>query len=437
MNLIKVLNQFKNELAQKDINEIETLRDLAWREENLQEKFQLKEKSKLLLDLKEFGIDDFDARPLQNHIIISMKEYKENGFHGFSFFRFHDLLDFPRAQAFASSENNQTLLCFDLYFEDFTHKGLKTILTTLLKDESTANGELFYEVTNNDGFVFLATIEKPLDENTMTAHGGVLIHLKYSIKWGIGHEDYNDVLIETIFELLMCKKPLRHVNLGGLICRDQGALLLAEALCVNDTLEYLNLENNRITSVGGEALGKALLSNFSLKHLVLTGNYIGMILTGNSLDFAPETIKFTIGEALCVNTTLKHLGLKNNYLKKYQELEVIALSLCKNNTLRSLQISTPIFFPWSSQHSSQNMWDDKTGKMLETALEENYSLVELDGLDFLSEQTRQNIENILKRNLIWEKKRKEGFEKTLCFYPILKEDRDMFSTFFHYIIKNL
>ena len=34
-------------------------------------------------------------------------------------------------------------------------------------------------------------------------------------------------------------------------------------------------------------------------------------------------------------------------------------------------------------------------------------------------------------------KRKESFEKSLCFYPILKEYSTLFSTLFHYIHKNL
>ncbi|KAF0433187.1 Protein NLRC3 [Gigaspora margarita] len=55
----------------------------------------------------------------------------------------------------------------------------------------------------------------------------------------------------------------------------EGGRALADALCKNNTLKFLNLQYNNLGSEGGKALAKALCSNTTLASLDISYNNIG------------------------------------------------------------------------------------------------------------------------------------------------------------------
>ena len=86
------------------------------------------------------------------------------------------------------------------------------------------------------------------------------------------------------------------VILRGKNIRDEDLQNIGEALKANNTLTYLDLENNNITDV--QSIGELLKTNNTLKYLNLDNNNI--------------TDVQSIGEGLKTNNTLKQLRLGNN-----------------------------------------------------------------------------------------------------------------------------
>jgi hypothetical protein len=69
---------------------------------------------------------------------------------------------------------------------------------------------------------------------------------------------------------------IQHLNLSFNSLGDRGAVAIAKAIPnVYSTFNYLNLSYNKITTIGGQALGENLLKNDSLTSLIISGNNIG------------------------------------------------------------------------------------------------------------------------------------------------------------------
>ena len=76
---------------------------------------------------------------------------------------------------------------------------------------------------------------------------------------------------KRIGEALQKNTHLKRLVLKNLGIDDSQVLAIAEALKVNKTLEFPDLEKNKIGSAGGEAIAHALKQNTTLTELVLLG----------------------------------------------------------------------------------------------------------------------------------------------------------------------
>ena len=86
---------------------------------------------------------------------------------------------------------------------------------------------------------------------------------------------------------------LRSLRLSYNCIGDEGAIALAEALCVNTSLLTLTLNNNAIGVSGLVALGNALYKNNSLRRLAIFGNEFDSDVSGRLFfEFIQERLRF-------------------------------------------------------------------------------------------------------------------------------------------------
>ena len=114
------------------------------------------------------------------------------------------------------------------------------------------------------------------------------------------------------------------VTLDGKNIHDEDLQNIGEALKGNNTLMWLNLDNNNITDV--QSIGELLKTNNTLKELVLSNNNI--------------TDVQSIGDGLKTNNALGYLGLEKNNITDDSGIQSIIDGLKTNNTLRFLTLYT-------------------------------------------------------------------------------------------------
>ena len=129
---------------------------------------------------------------------------------------------------------------------------------------------------------------------------------------------------------------------------------ILRALTVNPVITLLDLHSNLIDETGATKVAAFLLSNTSLKHLVLDENH----------SIGSEGAK-EIATALCQNSTLETLSLKSCSIGK-TGAERFATTLSQNTTLRSFRLCGNV-----------DMGDDSV-ELLSRGLKENTSLQTLD-----------------------------------------------------------
>ena len=112
------------------------------------------------------------------------------------------------------------------------------------------------------------------------------------------------------------------VDLDGKNIRDEDLQNIGEALKANNTLTYLNLDNNNIIDV--QSIGELLKANNTLETLYLQNNNI--------------TDVQSIGEGLKTNKTLETLSLLNNNITDDSGIQSIIDGLKTNNTLKELRL---------------------------------------------------------------------------------------------------
>jgi hypothetical protein len=118
---------------------------------------------------------------------------------------------------------------------------------------------------------------------------------------------YNDTWISTL-------------NLGYCGLDDYCAVELAEVICRNKTIMYIELTNNYITTAGAIEIAKALSKNTTLNTLSLSYNLIYSF---------KEVSKY-----LALNTTLTRIeingNIKNNYINYYYG---VIFNIAKRNNI--------------------------------------------------------------------------------------------------------
>lgn len=117
----------------------------------------------------------------------------------------------------------------------------------------------------------------------------------------LSHNLIGDKGARGIGKLLQCSK-LTKLNVGDNSIRAVGGQAIAHALTKNTTLTILNLELNRLGDEGGQAMFRALLKNDTLRELYIATN-----------DFREPTASI-LAQVIVQNTALKQLDLSNNKL---------------------------------------------------------------------------------------------------------------------------
>ena len=157
----------------------------------------------------------------------------------------------------------------------------------------------------------------------------------------------NQIIANTFLDNSTLKKlEISFKNLGDI-------KVFANALCINSTLDTLNICHNKLRVEEIKALVDGLCNNRTLRKLDLSSNYIrddGSQAIANILckNTTLEKLKLSdndigdcgvkiIADALCVNTTLKMIDLSSNLLS-YHSAKVIDDVLYINTTLTLLQI---------------------------------------------------------------------------------------------------
>lgn len=140
---------------------------------------------------------------------------------------------------------------------------------------------------------------------------------------------------------------------------------------------FIDCKHNKLESEGGTAFAHTLHTNNSLKSLDLSRNQINL-----------EGIE-ELSDALATNSALNSLNIRLNTLKNIGERE-IADALCKNVTLTSLDIlSTQLYsggkialinalYTLTSLYMRSNSINSEEGEALAMALCENNTLTTLD-----------------------------------------------------------
>ena len=161
---------------------------------------------------------------------------------------------------------------------------------------------------------------------------------------------YEDERLENLIERCeyQSKVDLEKQNLN-----DEDIKIVVKEAIINKQCEKLNLNCNKVTSIGASFTAEALNNNITLKELYLTDNHLGdtgvqsltkvlslnnsnlSLLSLQMVDITDEGAKY-IAEMLTTNTTLDRLLLGWNNISDCG-VELLADALTRHNkTLQSL-----------------------------------------------------------------------------------------------------
>jgi len=137
---------------------------------------------------------------------------------------------------------------------------------------------------------------------------------------------FNENDMEIVVQQLMIEKQCRELFLRESGITSRGAIIIAEALPHNNTLERLFMSYNSIGDTGTKALAESLSRNATLKHLCLGYNGI----TDDGVDY--------LADALESNKTLTHLWLPSNKISDRGLKRLAEVLTTKNKTLQVLSL---------------------------------------------------------------------------------------------------
>lgn len=112
-----------------------------------------------------------------------------------------------------------------------------------------------------------------LSKIKMAAHALAVSDLEDDeLEWD--SEEYTDVEAIIIAELLKGNSTVQRLDLARNNIGDAGACALAQMLCTNSSIEYLNLESNEFGERAGHAFVQAVGQNSALTYLNLKENAV-------------------------------------------------------------------------------------------------------------------------------------------------------------------
>uniref|UniRef100_A0AAR2IHC0 NACHT domain-containing protein n=1 Tax=Pygocentrus nattereri TaxID=42514 RepID=A0AAR2IHC0_PYGNA len=173
---------------------------------------------------------------------------------------------------------NHTLCTLRLQSNSVSDKGMKALTQALRSNKGLTSLNLR---ENSIGVEGAKAIARALQENNTLAELDLTANLLHDegVTAIAGAVKANRALrslqwnrtFETLLETFLCLCSLQGVSAGK-----AGAVALAEALMVNQTLHTLDLRGNSIGMAGAKALSSALKTNRSLRSLNLQENSLGM-----------------------------------------------------------------------------------------------------------------------------------------------------------------
>ena len=156
------------------------------------------------------------------------------------------------------------------------------------------------------------------------ALGKLLSSSKSMTELNIGGRSLVDPGMEYISNGLK-QNTLHDLNISGCGLDSNGAHLIADALCYNDTLRKLDMKDNPIGDDGATTLAKMVIRNRILNTLIMKDCAI------------TEVGAIEVAEALCLNSTLIKISLSINAIRD-QGACALAQMLTRNQSLRELDI---------------------------------------------------------------------------------------------------
>ena len=235
------------------------------------------------------------------------------------------------AELLAGSKYLSSLKVLDLSYNNVTHQGMKSIITTIKNSTNLRHFSVFHNPMGGDGiqlfslskFKCLMQLNIGLvnDKFTEVDTSGVgecfkLIDSLQSLE--IGYNNIKDNGIRRILNIL----PSRLVRLivTGCFFTSDGAVSIAEMLKINHTLRYLQIAANPIGDDGISAISDSLHVNTTLIQLV-----------ARSCKFQSKGAE-SVAKMLQINKTLKYLDISNNQVGD-DGMAVITYSIQINTTL--------------------------------------------------------------------------------------------------------
>ena len=181
-------------------------------------------------------------------------------------------------------------------------------------------------------------------------------HLRNTLSFKLSFNQLKDIGVQLLVQYASQeKRKIKILDIAFNDVGDAGAEALANATCLDGSLQTLCLSGNRVSQTGFQKLCDTLRHSRTLTSLYCSGNsgkhqgaeYIASILSSRLVPlkvfwFDGNNIQSTgaraISQGLCQNISLEHLNLSNNCIED-AGCEYIASALEKQRHLKDLYLS--------------------------------------------------------------------------------------------------
>ena len=174
----------------------------------------------------------------------------------------------------------------------------------------------------------------------------------------MGSNDMNGRV--EFFTALQKNTTLKALNFAHCGIMDLVAESLARALDVNGSLQELNIINNNISDNGIAHIAKALEKNNTLKVL-----HVGMEEYHKFVPFTglTDTGVLSLAKGIATNTSIEHLSIRWSSTDPDSTLKMMAKSVNKNSSLKTLALAPAVHVTvtdWlSSPEEAQKKWHQR------------------------------------------------------------------------------
>ncbi len=260
-------------------------------------------------------------------------------------------------------KNQTTLECDNVHFTESNRGDIIKLISnnfSTLKYVNIISNNVFNKILlNHPSFkhMLLEKLELNADTLNMPELNIILKYIKNSsiLEHFSLTKSCNDHVQHQLIEYLITKTTLKFLMLREVeMSSFDSFYALSKLICINTSLEHLDLSSNNLTSNAIHIICTGMKYNMKLRTLILRNN--------NLYHKGRQNGAFAIGDMLRFNMSLRKLDLSKCNLRN--GVKYVLKSLKRNCTLRKLNISN-------------NNIKDKVGKILEDALNKNKTLLSL------------------------------------------------------------